>query len=164
MYIRTDTLFPYTTLFRSEHLNRLNVKTNQIEELIDEMSEAQLNTFKKLYLKDRMIKNIIVVDDYLSVWISKRVRKNTEKGIVNIEEYKHFMDNMSEKPLHEIAKLLDISVEAAPLTFISSCLMKRIMNLMGAEKLWQPCVTLCDGIAYEYAEQHTMLQIGRAHG
>ena len=32
-----------------------------------------------------------------------------------------------------------------------------IMNHMGAEQIWAPGVTLCDGIAYEYAEKNHIL-------
>jgi len=39
-----------------------------MERLVDELATAQLDDYKKLYLKDREIKNIIIVDDYLSPW------------------------------------------------------------------------------------------------
>lgn len=54
-----------------EMLHHMNTRSSQREELIDEIVSAQLATYKKLYLKDRDIKTIIVVDDYLSVWVSK---------------------------------------------------------------------------------------------
>ena len=38
-----------------------------------------------------------------------------------------------------------------PLVYISAVLTKRIAELMGAALIWAPGVTLCDGIAYEYA-------------
>ena len=56
-----------------ELLHHMNTRSSQREELIDEIVSAQLATYKKLYLKDREIKTIIVVDDYLSVWVSLRV-------------------------------------------------------------------------------------------
>ncbi len=49
----------------------------QMEHLVDELATAQLDDYKKLYLKDREIKNIIIVDDYLSPWA---VRKAHERG------------------------------------------------------------------------------------
>ena len=63
-----------------ELLNHLNAGSTQMERLVDELATAQLDDYKKLYLKDREIKNIIIVDDYLSPWA---VRKAHERGEVN---------------------------------------------------------------------------------
>ena len=46
-----------------ELLNHLNAGSTQMERLVDELATAQLDDYKKLYLKDREIKNIIIVDD-----------------------------------------------------------------------------------------------------
>ena len=46
-----------------ELLNHLNAGSTQMEQLVDELATAQLDDYKKLYLKDREIKNIIIVDD-----------------------------------------------------------------------------------------------------
>lgn len=54
--------------------------------------------------------------------------------------------------------MLDIPEEAVNLTFISACIMKRIMKLTGAQQIWAPGVTLSDGMAYEYAQQNKLLQ------
>ena len=43
-----------------ERLNSMNVGSSQREALVDELVMAQLSTFKKLYLKDRTIKNVII--------------------------------------------------------------------------------------------------------
>ena len=63
-----------------ELLNHLNAGSTQMEQLVDELATAQLDDYKKLYLKDREIKNIIIVDDYLSPWA---VRKAHERGNEN---------------------------------------------------------------------------------
>ena len=44
-----------------------------------------------------------------------------------------------------------------PMAHISVMMLKRIMETMGAELIWAPGVTLCDGIAYEYAEKNKMI-------
>lgn len=54
-----------------ETINFVNPKPSQVEEFMEEIIDAQLNVFKKLYLKDREIKNIIVVDDYISAILQK---------------------------------------------------------------------------------------------
>ena len=55
-----------------DYLNRFDVKGSQMEEVIYEMAMARLDTYEKLYLKDRGIQNLIIVDDYLSPWAVKK--------------------------------------------------------------------------------------------
>ena len=142
-----------------ELLNHLNAGSTQMERLVDELATAQLDDYKKLYLKDREIKNIIIVDDYLSPWA---VRKAHERGEVNAvvdrKAFSQLMEALRTKGTTELAKRMDIAEEKVPLVYISAILTRRIAELMGAELIWVPGVTLCDGIAYEYAEQNKMFR------
>lgn len=140
-----------------EWLNQLNIKSGQVEGIIDEIASAQLNTFKKLYLKDSKIKTLILVDDYLSVWIARRSRETGSSTIVGREEYERFLQMMHNISLQEMSKKLGVSIEAAGLTVISACLVNRLMKLTDAEKIWAPGVSLADGIAYEYAEKNRIM-------
>ena len=141
-----------------ELLNHLNAKSTQLENLIDEMATAQLATYKKLYLKDREIENIIIVDDYISPWAVKRSRQGEHRSVILKNEFEGLMKLLKNNGTTEIAKTMDIAEEKVPLVFISAVLTKRIAELMGAKQIWAPGVTLCDGIAYEYAEQHKMFK------
>ncbi len=138
-------------------INRINVTGSQYECLIDEMAMAQLGTFKKLYLKDYVIKNLIVVDDYLSVYLARKIREIGSSAIVSLVEYEKFLESLRTSSIPEIARKLNVSEEYATLTFISSLLVKNVMGLMNAQNIWAPGVSLCDGIAYEYAEKHRLL-------
>ena len=138
-----------------ELLSHLSAKSSQIESLIEETAQAQLETYKKLYLKDREIKNLIVIDDYISPWA---VRRNNGRAAIGAPD----LDELREKLLcgnqSQAARSLGISEEKVPLVFISAVLMGRIARLMGAECIWAPGATLCDGIAYEYAEKIKMFR------
>ncbi len=140
-----------------ELLNRLNAKSSQMESLIDEMASAQLSTFKKLYLKDRTIKNIIVVDDYLSPYVVRRFGRDPSKAIATLEDYEKLMDMLRSQSRSQIASNMGIAEERVPMVFISAVILRRTALMMGAEMIWAPGVTLCDGIAYEYAERNKLL-------
>ncbi len=135
-----------------EHLNHLNAKRAQVANLIDEMASAQLSTYKKLYLKDRVIQNIIIVDDYISPWAVKKLGRSGQP-MTDTKEFEGLLETLKNKSSSEISVAMDIPEEKVPLVLISALLTKRIAELMGAEKIWAPGVTLCDGIAYEYAEK-----------
>lgn len=141
-----------------EMVNHLNAKSTQVENLIDEMATAQLSTYKKLYLKDREIQNIIIVDDYISPWAVRRAQKNGARSVLEASEFEGLIKLLKSTGMTEIAKLLDIAEEKVPLVFISAVLTKRIAQMMDAKQVWVPGVTLCDGIAYEYAEQIKMFR------
>ncbi len=142
-----------------ELLHHMNTRSSQREELIDEIIGAQLATYKKLYLKDREIKTIVVVDDYLSVWVGRKAASAGRKNeLVSLGDYEQFIQKLRTRPMTELVRMLDIPEEAVNLTFISACIMKRIMKLTGAQQIWAPGITLSDGMAYEYAQQNRLLQ------
>lgn len=139
-----------------ERLGDLVKKSGKFEKLIEEMVNNQFSLFKKLYLKDRDIKNLILIDDYLSDVLQKDlVCKNP--GNMDQEEFSAFMDEISHKNSIDCSLWLEISEEQASLMFYSAILLRRIMEVMGATHIWAPGITLCDGIAYEYAQKNRLI-------
>lgn len=61
--------------------------------------------------------------------------------------------------LSEIAEKYGIPGENALLLLISSILVRSLMSLTGAQLIWASGVSLCDGIAYEYAEQNKIFKV-----
>jgi len=143
-----------------EVMNHLKAAPSHVERLVDEMVTAQLSAYKKLYLKDREIEKIIMVDDYVSPWVVKQLGRRKKETTITFEDFDKFANLWNTKSLSEIANKLGMVEEKVPLMFISAILAKRIAEMMGAEKVWTPGVTLCDGIAYEYGESIGMFAEG----
>ncbi len=141
-----------------EVVNHLNAGPGRLEQLVDEMVTAQLASYKKLYLKDREIQNIIIVDDYISPWAVRRAGAQRREPMLNAEDFAELLELLRTGSRIEIARALGVAEEKVPLVFISAILTRRIAELMGAAKIWAPGVTLCDGIAYEYGERIKMFQ------
>ena len=133
-----------------EFLNRYAQKSSQYENIIDEMAMAQLEIYKKLYLKDREIKNLIVIDDYISPIALRRARGDVSKTVISTEEFATILEQLKNKSF--------FTEESTPLIFISAVLISRIAELMEAKSIWMPGASLCDGMAYEYAEKMKMFQ------
>lgn len=140
-----------------EYLNRFAVKRSGRENFIDEMAMAQLDNYKKLYLKDREIKNLIVIDDYFSPWVIKRAQGDKDRVVMEEDFGRALAQLRGENPA-QLSVTLGIPEEKVPLMFVSAVLIDRIAVLMGARTIWMPGVTLCDGIAYEYAEKIKMFR------
>ncbi len=140
-----------------DSMSHLNLKPSQYENIIDEFISSQLAVFKKLYLKDRKIENIIVVDDYISTVVEHRMKRLADE-CVEASEMDLYLAKIREKSVMEAARILDMPEENIPLLYISSVLLNRVVKVMGAQSIWVPGVTLCDGIAYEYGEKNKIIR------
>ena len=140
-----------------DRLGRLNISPRQYGEILDEMVSSQIQVFKKLHLKERQIENIIVVDDYISSIVGKGVA-GLEDSSVEASAVERFLERIHAKSSQQAAKALDIPEENVPLLYISGVLINRIAKMMGANMIWVPGATLCDGMAYEYAQKHKIIK------
>lgn len=141
-----------------EYLNRFAVKSSRQETLIGEMAMAQLETYKKLYLKDREIRNLIIIDDYISPWVVRQMGKNADKSPLELDVFENFMEKLRGRNRSQLAYIMGVEEQKATPAFISAVLITKIAEMMGAQFIWAPGVTLCHGIAYEYAEKLKMFK------
>lgn len=137
-----------------ERMISMRPRPGQVDELLEEMIQSQLSVFRKLYIKDRQISNLIVVDDYVSGIIKTKVPNEGQEGLMLEEECLNFLDNVSLMRAEERAEYLGIPEENVELFDISAHLIRNMVKLMEISNIWAPGVTLCDGIAYEYAEKN----------
>ncbi len=140
-----------------EKLHHLNVRPSRYGELLEEILSAQLSVFKKMYLKDRNIENVIVVDDYISDIIQKKLAQGQDAGYVDRASFVTYLDYLYDHTDEEIAQRFELPEEKVQLLRISSAIVRQVTLLVEAKLIWAPGVTLCDGMAYEYAQKHRML-------
>lgn len=137
------------------HLASNNVN---YESLLEEIINTQLSVFKKLYLKDREIENIIVVDDYVSFLMQKYEREGKNTAHLSYERFLKYVEEAKVSGLYEIARRFDVSEENVARMFISGIIVKRCMKVMGAKEIWSPGVVLCDGIGFEYGQKNKLIR------
>lgn len=82
-----------------ERLTHLDAASSKVEGLIDEIATAQLSVFKKMYLKDCRIENIIVVDDYLSVILQNPAITGERPGMIDADQYMSFLESVQSRTL-----------------------------------------------------------------
>ena len=102
-----------------EYLYRFSVGNSEMENFIEEMAMAQLDNYKKLYLKDREINNLIVIDDYISPWAVKRQGGDSDKAIVDKAFMKQVMEQLRSGSPMQTARAMGITEEKVNLMFIS---------------------------------------------
>jgi exopolyphosphatase/guanosine-5'-triphosphate,3'-diphosphate pyrophosphatase len=142
-----------------EELSRMSYRSYQLEDIVDEMVSGSLESFREMYLGNRCIKNIILVDDYVSPMIQKNYidSKLAKRGQVSTEEFLGFVDIFKTKKSTELAAEFGMAQENIPLLHLSSIMIRDMIKVIGGEMLWAPGVCLCDGMAYEYAEVNKLL-------
>lgn len=145
-------------VFRLEEMiKKLSFNLEKYEMLLEEYLTTMFSVFKKMYLKDRTIENIIVVDDYVSALMQKFEKRGEKKAHLNYEEFINFIHGKKQCSLREQAKYFGVTEENMEHTFVASMIIKRCMKMMEAKHLWAPGVVLCDGIGYEYGEKKGLL-------
>jgi len=130
----------------------------KFEELVEEMVTTQLAPYKKLYLRELDIQNLIVVDDYISPWAKKISAIRGHLPMTDGSQVETFFQILRSKGSTEVARIMDISEEKVMLVLISAVLIRKMVEVTGADSIWMPGVSLCDGIAYEYAEKIKMFK------
>ncbi|MCR5403515.1 MAG: exopolyphosphatase [Butyrivibrio sp.] len=134
-------------------MQRVHATRPRYFELISELVNTQLAVFSRMYLKDRKIENLIVIDDYVSPVLRKMTNRDGKAGFATSEEYRGFLETSGDINANAVARKFGTPEENVPLLYVSAILIKCILDITKAENIWAPGVTLCDGIAYEYAEK-----------
>ncbi|MCR4689730.1 MAG: exopolyphosphatase [Lachnospiraceae bacterium] len=141
-----------------ERILSMHIRHSGYEPLIKEQVDNQMEVMRRLFLSERKIDNIILVDDYLSAVMQREDLGFDNPGFLSGKECRRFLEKIRTRNRTQIAKYIGISEEKAFLLYISCEMVCRIMELLGSKMLWAPGVSLCDGIGYEYAEQNKMIR------
>jgi len=142
-----------------ERLADLEKETTHLEVLIEELIYKELFNFKKMFLKDREIRNMIMVgDDHISDMLGSNVK---QKGITtfNKEELAKLHNEIVKRSPSDIADRYSIPLEQASLMLPSSTIFKCFIETIGIETIWSPGLNLSDGLAYDYAEKNKIIKM-----
>lgn len=141
-----------------DRMNTIGVEMKDYIKFVDELCQPQLETYKKLYLKDTNIENIIMVDDYISMVLNKR-EALFPKNTVDFETVTRCMEYAGSMSRQEVSRQLAVSEQELPFLYISLILLYKVMKITGATKVWAPGVTLSDGMAYEYGQTNGLINV-----
>lgn len=121
----------------------------EMKDLIEELIDADIQTFKRLYLKDRKIQNLIMTG-VCAQFLGRRPG-DTRKDRLTVGEFNEIYEKVMSLTPYELSHTIDISIEHAYLMLPSVMIYKKILDITGAELMWMPGVTLSDGIVAEFA-------------
>ena len=138
-----------------QRLKELEKTNTNYAQLVEEFIRNDLTGFKRLYLKDREIKNLILMGDFLTETIFREERQD---NIITRAEFEKRYENTVYKTETSLSEEMDIDPEYAALIVPTMVICKDFMDLFNAEALWMPGVSLLDGIAYDFGEKKNFIK------
>lgn len=136
-----------------ERLHEVQKKTIHYERLVQELIHNEIFSFKKMYLKDRKIENVIIRGDYFT-----RISEKNPSRTFSREEFQEWYQMVTRISPIELAVKVGIPHEYASLLQPSAIIYRELIEEMGAQTIWMPDVKLADGIAYDFAEKKKLLK------
>lgn len=113
---------------------------------IEELVDNELITFRKMYLKDRKIDNLIGIGTNIT-YLMRQLGFNTAADRVDAKEMELFYERLSQMTLDQIEERFNVNSEYASLLLPAAVVYRRVMEVTGAGQFWIPDIGLCDGIA-----------------
>ncbi len=141
-----------------ENIKNINSSPYHMESLLDEMVESQLSLFKKLYIKDKEITNLIIIDDYISIYLDPYLDDKDGRKFISDERFIDIVKKGYSLSRHEIPKYLPIEEDNIEALLIAGGIVKKAIETFGIKTIYAPGFTLCDGIAYDYAIEKKILK------
>lgn len=135
-----------------EMLGSVQASSRMQNTLIEEMVDNELLTFRKVYLRNRQIKNLIGIGESI-LYLSRGIQPGKPAERITAKEFNEFYEKIKALSLDEIEEVFGVNGEYAALLVPAAIIYKRVLELTGAEMFWIPGIRLCDGIAAEYGEE-----------
>ena len=138
-----------------QRLKELEKTTIHYEKLVEEFIRNDLTSFQRLHMKDRDIRNVILMGDFITDNVFQEERKD---NLITRTEFMNLYEKMINKPDNMIAEEMEIDQEYASLVVPTLVVCRNFLDLFQADTMWAPGVSLLDGIAYDYAEKNKYIR------
>lgn len=145
------------TVSTRERLAPLEKNREHLERMVTELLNHELAGFAKLYQKDRQIKNLIVVGGSLQALMRSYEKANRKINSVTDTQFFEVYDRLIRMPDAKIADAFELSNENTGNVILSAIFCRCMMENFGAETLWLPGISICDGLAYDYGVKNRLL-------
>lgn len=130
------------------------VEQNSLEYFtsLEEYIEYELNTFRSIYLKEKAIKNVIVIGDSSVNWNKIAPELNITDYLTQ-EQVRYLYKKLRKATTKQIAMEYGVSYEVARYMLPSVIIYKNFLEQSKAETIWMTKTNLCDGMVVDYAER-----------
>lgn len=141
-----------------ELLYNLSNDRKHFDRLIEELIDSDIQTFKRMFVKEHPIKNIIALGDYI-VYFAKKGQNNKLKEKMTRKQFLERFEVLNEKSPQQIADKINISEEQASLLIPCVLVYEKVLDGTDVQNIWISDADLCDGLVAEYAMNAKKIQV-----
>lgn len=142
-----------------EMVDEIDNVTEKKHNVLTELIDNELNTFKKIYLKNKKVRTIIGIGEPL-MYVFKYMDNTSGDMIIDYDRFIALFDKIRGKSVEEIENILGVSKNHAKMILPSVLIFQRIFDLFNANEVWMPGTLLIDGIAAEFAKKTGIINTG----
>ncbi len=141
-----------------EMMTHMKTTTEKEHQLVQELVDNELLTFRKIYLKDKDIKNLIGIGKVTLIMYNRIIGGENKRDRISVEEFDRFYQKLSRMTLDQLEDTFEVNADYALLLFPAATIIRQVLGITGAENIWVPGTRMLDGIAAEYAEERKILK------
>lgn len=127
------------------------------EQLIDQLVHHDFASFRKMYIKDRKIENVILSGDFVTEALFS-MNESRENRVMNRVDFLNWCRSIAGMSEEELSSAYNIPIEFVSLLQPSAVIYGILVETMDAEFVWSPGTHLSRGMAYEFAEIRKLLK------
>lgn len=140
-----------------EKLSAIEEHTTDLAGMIGELVGSELHTFRKLYWKEKEVKNLIILGNFLPRIVAKATKGRDDN--ISREELLAQLNKYLGKEPEEAAEKLEVPSDEAQLLSHSMMVYRALIEGMDVEQIWTPALSMCEGLAYEYAAENHYIKM-----
>ena len=133
-----------------ELLLNLSENMKHFDTLLDELINNDLQTFKRMFIKDKAIDNIIATGEQITLFTKNKNTGDFDR-LMTTEDFMGRYKQLNTKSQDELAKELQVTSEQATILIPCARIYGRFIEVVGCKNLWVPGTDICDGVAMDYA-------------
>lgn len=141
-----------------EMISHWNLTAKESLPVMEELVDNELYPFRRIYLKEREIKSLIATGESI-LFMAKSGIRHMESDRVTAEQFREFYRKLLSMTPEEIEDEYGVDREYASILVPSAIIYGRILEMTGAETVWIPGISLCDGMAAEYAQEKKLVKL-----
>lgn len=141
-----------------ELLFGLSDDIKHFDSLVDELINNDWQTYKKMFIKDKQITNIIATGVQISLF-ARMLNKGKKNIIYTADEFKEECNKLNQKSPMNIMKEYGLTNEQTTILMPTIKIYEKILDETGAKKIWISCVSLPDGMVIDYGVKKKKISI-----
>ncbi|MCR4628333.1 HD domain-containing protein [[Clostridium] aminophilum] len=141
----------------AEMSSHWKTESRLIPDIEGELMDKELATYRDIYLGGMRVETLIATGESINNMVLRGMKEKPGK-MYTAAEFGEFCRRISHMTEEEIAEFCDISGAYARVMIPSAVLYEKVLELTGAGEVWVGGVTLCDGIAADYAEEQKLVR------